>query len=110
MASSITSVTFHDLAQAVTAASEDTTPYVVDVREPDEWAAGHLAVAHSIPLGTVPNHVSALPSGEVWVHCARGGRALKACDYLASQREDLTLYVVSDKFESASSTSLKVVR
>ena len=33
---------------------------IIDVREPDEFAAGHVPGARNIPLATVPDHVDEL--------------------------------------------------
>lgn len=58
---------------------------VLDVREPDEYAAGHLPGAINIPRGLLEFKVSATPALEkrdlaVVVYCKTGGRsALAAC-------------------------------
>ena len=59
------------------AASEDATdrPVVVDVRQRDEWAAGHLPGAVHVPVQDVERTAPSLPSGELWVHCKSGYRA-----------------------------------
>lgn len=57
--------------------------FVLDVREPDEWAAGHVAGATHMPLQSVPGRLEELPAGQpVYVICASGGRSLQATDYL----------------------------
>ncbi|MDZ7855030.1 rhodanese-like domain-containing protein [Sphaerotilus sp.] len=58
---------------------------VLDVREPDEYAAGHLPGAVNIPRGLLEFKVSATPALErrdlkIVVYCKTGGRAaLAAC-------------------------------
>lgn len=58
---------------------------VLDVREPDEYAAGHLPGAINIPRGLLEFKVSATPALEqrdlkLVVYCKTGGRAaLAAC-------------------------------
>jgi rhodanese-related sulfurtransferase len=60
---------------------------VLDVREDDEWAAGHAAGAVHIPLGEVPVRFGEL--GEltqdrpVHVICRSGGRSARAVEWLA---------------------------
>ena len=57
---------------------------VVDVREPDEWEAGHIAGAVHVPLASVPEHVDAFRSATpVHVICKAGGRSLRAAEYVA---------------------------
>jgi rhodanese-related sulfurtransferase len=66
---------------------------LVDVREPDEWAKGHVQGAVHIPRGlmewkadpTTPNHDPALVENAdrpVVVMCASGGRSLLAAKVL----------------------------
>ncbi len=57
--------------------------FVLDVRELDEYTAGHVAGAHHIPLQSVPGKLEELPQGQlVYVICASGGRSLQATDFL----------------------------
>ena len=57
--------------------------FVLDVREPDEWQAGHLAVAKHIPLAQVAAKGAELPSDKhIVVVCRSGGRSGKACELL----------------------------
>lgn len=58
---------------------------LLDVREPDEWQAGHVAGAVHIPLAELPSRQGEIPEGELWVHCEVGGRATQAARYLAGQ-------------------------
>ena len=54
---------------------------LVDVRESDEWAGGHLPGARHVPLAEVKADPSgALPNDRVLLVCARGGRSAKAAD------------------------------
>ena len=57
---------------------------LVDVREPNEYAGGHVAGAVLVPLRTVPEHVDAFRGdGPAYVICRTGSRSYKACEYLA---------------------------
>jgi rhodanese-related sulfurtransferase len=57
---------------------------VIDVREPDEYTAGHVPGATLIPLATVPDRLSDVPSGDVLVICRSGGRSRRAAEFLAA--------------------------
>ena len=62
---------------------------LVDVREDDEYADGHVASALHIALSTVPDRVSEIPaSGPVYVICALGGRSARAAEFLRGQGID----------------------
>lgn len=55
---------------------------LIDVREDDEWEAGHLADATHIPLGRLDP--ADIPTGRpVVTVCRSGGRAGKAAEKLA---------------------------
>lgn len=57
--------------------------YVLDVREPVEYAAGHVAGAVSMPMSTVPVRFEELPQDqEILVICQVGGRSRQVVDYL----------------------------
>jgi rhodanese-related sulfurtransferase len=52
---------------------------VLDVRNPDEYAAGHVAGAVLIPLGELAARQNEIPEGDpLYVICAVGGRSLTA--------------------------------
>lgn len=54
---------------------------LLDVREPDEWTAGHVAGARHIPLGQIEERLGELPSDrEIIVICRSGRRSAKAQD------------------------------
>jgi hydroxyacylglutathione hydrolase len=55
---------------------------VLDVRRPDEWAAGHVEGAIHVPLPDLVGAIGELPSGTIWVHCAAGFRASIAASLL----------------------------
>jgi glyoxylase-like metal-dependent hydrolase (beta-lactamase superfamily II)/rhodanese-related sulfurtransferase len=48
---------------------------VVDVRELDEYDAGHLPGALLLPVHEAETRGRDLPSGELWIHCRSGYRA-----------------------------------
>jgi NADPH-dependent 2,4-dienoyl-CoA reductase/sulfur reductase-like enzyme/rhodanese-related sulfurtransferase len=53
--------------------------YVLDVREPEEFALGHIEGAHNIPLNSLRGRMSELPRDrEILVYCAVGQRSYYA--------------------------------
>jgi hydroxyacylglutathione hydrolase len=51
-------------------------PFVVDVRNANEWDHGHLPGAHHIALGTLPDRLAEIPRDQpVVIHCQGGGRS-----------------------------------
>lgn len=60
--------------------------YVVDVREPYEYAIGHLPGAVNLPLGRFPQSLGQLPRDrKILLVCASGGRSSSAAEYLVGQ-------------------------
>src|ERR1700733_9608020 len=58
--------------------------YLLDVREPDEWEAGHAPEAHHVPLGDLEARYDELPTDQVIVCVCRGGvRSARAAAALA---------------------------
>jgi rhodanese-related sulfurtransferase len=56
---------------------------LLDVREPDEWAAGHAPEALHIPMGDLAARLDDLPAdSEVYVVCRSGGRSARVTAYL----------------------------
>ena len=65
------------------AAMRDDGAFVLDVREPDEWAAGHIAGATLIPLGQLPDRLGELPHDRtIVVVCRSGNRSAQGRDIL----------------------------
>ena len=57
---------------------------VLDVREPDEWASGHIPGAKHIPLGELETRHGELDKkSETVVVCRSGGRSSVACEFLS---------------------------
>ena len=57
--------------------------YLLDVREPDEWAAGHAPGAHHLPMMEIPARMAEVPTDvEVVVVCRSGGRSGQVTSYL----------------------------
>jgi rhodanese-related sulfurtransferase len=63
----------------------DPRPFLLDVREPWEYAAGHVPGAALIPLGELEQRVSEVPRERaVLAICHSGSRSLAAAGYLRS--------------------------
>ena len=68
------------------AAAHSSGAYVLDVREPDEWASGRVPGAVHIPMNDVPARVDELPKdAPFFVICAVGGRSRQVVDHLRGQ-------------------------
>ena len=59
--------------------------FVLDVRTPAEFNAGHIPRAHSIPLDELEDRLGELPPRDrpLLVTCAAGSRSVSACEVLA---------------------------
>ena len=77
---------------------------VLDVRQRDEWDAGHLVEAIHLPLQDVETGAAALPPGEIWVHCKSGYRAGIAASLL--QRLGRAVVHVDDPWEQVAELDL----
>jgi rhodanese-related sulfurtransferase len=62
---------------------------LLDVREQDEWDAGHVPDAQFIPLGELTARVGELPRDRrIVVICRTGARSDRAAQFLAGQGFD----------------------
>ncbi|MCC7104254.1 MAG: MBL fold metallo-hydrolase [Chloroflexi bacterium] len=58
---------------------------ILDVREPHEYAAGHLPGALSVPQADLALRLDEVPpDGEVLVVCASGGRSQRAAEFMSA--------------------------
>ncbi len=73
-----------DARAEVPAARVPDGAWLLDVREDDEWAAGHVPGARHIPLGQLNARAAEVPQGQdVYVICRSGGRSGRATEALA---------------------------
>ena len=66
---------------------------IVDVREPSEYNAYHIAGAHLIPVGSIACDL--LPecgNKKIIIHCKLGMRGNTACEKLLSENPNLNVY------------------
>lgn len=78
-------VTLDDLAQA-----RDRGATVIDVREREEYEAGHVSGAALLPLSEMEHRWSEVPAdqGTIYVLCRSGGRSLMAASALLANGVD----------------------
>ena len=62
---------------------------VVDVRETDEYVAGHVPGVILLPISEIAERVDEVPAGgEVYIICHLGSRSLKVTQWLRQQGID----------------------
>lgn len=62
---------------------------VLDVREDDEWVAGHVDGAVHVPLSELAGRLGDVPGGRTLVVCKVGGRSARAVAWLSAQGYDV---------------------
>lgn len=63
----------------------DAGALLLDVREPEEWEAGHAPGARHVPLGQLPDRLAELEgAGRIVVICRSGGRSALATEWLST--------------------------
>lgn len=72
----------------IDAASVPADAVLLDVREQDEWDAGHVAGALHVPIGQVIARLDELPEQRLYVLCRIGGRSAQVVQYLVAQGRD----------------------
>jgi rhodanese-related sulfurtransferase len=81
---------------------------LLDVREQDEWEAGHAPGAVHIPMGELPARMDDLPDGELIVVCRSGGRSARSVQWLNQAGYDA--YNLSSGMKGWQAAGLPVVR
>lgn len=97
-------VDFEGLAKAL---ADNKDIAILDVRQKNEWEAGHIEGSINIPLQDVQQRMHEIPDKPVWVHCAGGFRASVAASLL--DRQNHPVVAIDDSFDNASKTSLELV-
>ena len=73
-------------AATVNAVKDNPGVFLIDVREPDEYAAGHIPGITLIPMGEVAARLAELPRDkEIIVTCRTGNRSGQVADLLREQ-------------------------
>ncbi|MCC4247350.1 MULTISPECIES: rhodanese-like domain-containing protein [Microbacterium] len=63
---------------------------LIDVREVDEFAAGHVPGAVNLPMSTLGENLHMLPEGAFDVICQAGGRSARVVEALTARGHDAT--------------------
>ncbi len=75
-----------DAGQAQAKLRQNPAPFLLDVRQPDEYQAGHIAGAKLIPLGELGQRLGELPRDtEIICVCHSGNRSSHATRLLSSR-------------------------
>jgi rhodanese-related sulfurtransferase len=73
-----------ELKARLDGASRDSL-FLIDVRQPEEFALGHLPGARPIPLGDLPRRLNEIPDkSEIVAYCHHGVRSAQAVGILAT--------------------------
>ena len=76
---------------ATPAASVPAQAWLLDVREPDEWAAGHAPDARHVPMGELNARAGEIPRDEmIYVICRSGARSARVVQALVAAGWDAT--------------------
>ena len=72
------------------AAALDEGAILLDVREPDEWAAGHAPAATWVPMAQIPSRIDELPRDRrIVAVCRAGGRSARVAEALIGSGFDV---------------------
>lgn len=58
---------------------------LLDVREPEEWTAGHAPHAVHLPMSQIQARLDEVPAGPLAVVCRVGGRSAQVTAFLAQR-------------------------
>lgn len=71
-------------------------PYLLDVRQQNEWDAGHVPDSQHIFIGDLPQRIAEVPDDRtIWIACASGYRAAMAASILVREGRDVRLMAQS---------------
>jgi rhodanese-related sulfurtransferase len=75
-----------DVIPSIDAASVPPDAHLLDVREQDEWDAGHVEGAQHLPIGQLLGRLDEVPPDrDLVVVCRVGSRSAQVTAYLAQQ-------------------------
>lgn len=81
---------------------------LIDVREQDEWNAGHHIEAAHIPMGSIPERIDEFDEDEKYIIiCRSGGRSGRVCTFM--EKEGIQSHNLTGGMNKLSSTSKKIV-
>ncbi len=87
-------------------------PLIIDVREPAEFAQGHLQGARNLPLAELTARLTEIQKFKqkpVLVYCQRGKRSAAACKQL-QQAQFTSLYQLEDGLDAWLKANLPVLK
>ncbi|MEH0888110.1 rhodanese family protein [Enterobacter sp. UNJFSC 003] len=82
---------------------------LIDIRDVDEYAREHIAVAQCVPLNTLPAGLNAGPGETVIFHCQSGARTSGNADRLALAASPAQAYVVEGGIQGWKQAGLPTV-
>jgi phage shock protein E len=86
LGSCASSATYRSVAVAELRSAQLSKAIILDVRQPEEYAAGHVAGARLLPLGELGARADEIPNDQpVFVICHSGNRSKQASELLASK-------------------------
>jgi rhodanese-related sulfurtransferase len=82
-------VSVPEIPAADLAAKQAEGAAILDVRQPDEFEAGHVAGAQLIPMAELPEQIDDVPAADtLYVICRTGSRSERASEWLRRQGID----------------------
>jgi rhodanese-related sulfurtransferase len=80
---SVPTISAHELQEKV---KDGKQPFLLDVRQPEEFRSGHISGAKLIPLDELSNRIQEVPKGrEIVCICASGHRSVPAVRTLMAE-------------------------
>lgn len=71
---------------SVTVAAMPADPFLLDIREADEWSAGRAPSARHLPMSQLAARIDEIPHEDpLYVICRTGSRSARVVAYLADQ-------------------------
>lgn len=75
--------------ETVASIKDDPEVVLIDVREPEEYAAGHISEVTLMPMGEVPQRLDEIPTDKtVIAYCRSGNRSGQVMQFLQQQGYD----------------------
>lgn len=72
----------YSMTEAAAELERDSAIQLIDVRTPEEYAAGHIPHSMNVPLQTAEQIQTVVPdhAARIFVYCLSGSRSRSACD------------------------------